>query len=110
MGRVFRQGDLAMSRIEQGDILSIEMIRFPVLVVSKNIFNRSEEIIGCPIMKKGTPDVLHIPLAGEMMEGVVLCEQVRLLDLRTRGFKKISRIHYPMIIEITDAIQSIFDH
>lgn len=30
---------------EQGDILSIEKIKGPILVVSKNFFNRSEQAI-----------------------------------------------------------------
>ena len=32
--------------IYQGDILKIENISYPVLVVSKDFFNRSGEIIG----------------------------------------------------------------
>lgn len=35
--------------VSQGDILKIEGIRHPVLVVSKDFFNTSGEIIGCPI-------------------------------------------------------------
>ena len=40
----------------------------------------------------------------------MLCEQVKLIDLRVRGFKKISEIKYEEIMNITDAIQSIFDY
>lgn len=39
-----------------------------------------------------------------------MCEQMRLVDLRYRGFKKVTQVHYPEIIDITDAIQSIFDY
>lgn len=95
---------------EQGDILSIEKIKEPILVVSKNFFNHSEQAIVCPIVKNAVPDPLHIEIVTEEVQGSVLCEQMKLLDLRYRGYKKISRIKYPDIINITDAIQSIFDY
>ena len=44
----------------QGDLLKIERINMPVVVVSKNFFNQSGEIIGCPIYKNGEPGALHI--------------------------------------------------
>ncbi|MCI6533321.1 MAG: type II toxin-antitoxin system PemK/MazF family toxin [Lachnospiraceae bacterium] len=99
-----------MLPIEQGDILSVERIKGPVLVVSKNFFNASEMAIVCPIVKNAFPDPLHIEVMTKEIEGVVLCEQMKLLDLRVRGFKKIDRIKYEEVINITDAIQGIFDY
>lgn len=95
---------------EQGDILSIEKIKGPVLVVSKNFFNQSEQAIVCPIIKNAVPDPLHIEIETKEVQGYVLCEQMKLLDLRYRGYKKVSRIKYPEIMNITDAIQAIFDY
>ena len=95
---------------EQGDILSIEKIKEPVLVVSTNFFNQSEQAIVCPILAKASLDPLHIDIHTEEVQGSVLCEQMKLLDLRYRGYKKISRIKYSDIINITDAIQAIFDY
>ena len=43
-----------MASLHQGDILKIEKIKHPVLVVSKDFFNTSGEIIGCPIIKNST--------------------------------------------------------
>lgn len=99
-----------MLPIEQGDILSVERIKEPVLVVSKNFFNTTEEVIVCPIIKNAPPDPLHIVVKTGIVEGVVLCEQMKLLDLRIRGFKKLDHIKYTDIINITDAIQGIFDY
>lgn len=96
--------------IEQGDIISIEKIHDPVLVVSKNFFNKSEEVIVCPIVKAASKDPLHITIATDEVTGTVMCEQMKLMDLRFRGHKKISRINYADIINITDAIQAIFDY
>jgi mRNA-degrading endonuclease toxin of MazEF toxin-antitoxin module len=103
-------GEDIMPVIEQGDILKVEKLNSPVLVVSKNFFNQSEEAIVCPIIKSAGLDPLHICIKAEDISGFVLCEQMRLLDLRVREFKKTGRIKYADIINITDAIQGIFDY
>ena len=96
--------------IEQGDILTVENMKGKFLVVSKNFFNSTEQAVLCPIVQDTFLDPLHIEVEAEDVRGIVMCEQMRLLDLRYRGYKKIGRIHNPDIINITDAIQSIFDY
>ena len=44
-----------MEYLHQGDILKIEKIKHPVLVVSKDFFNTSGQIIGCPVIKHSKP-------------------------------------------------------
>jgi mRNA-degrading endonuclease toxin of MazEF toxin-antitoxin module len=95
---------------EQGDIVFIENISGPLLVVSKNFFNKSEQVIVCPIVEDTSRDPLHIDITSEEIKGTVMCEQVKLMDLRFRGYKKVCRIKYEDIINITDAIQAIFDY
>jgi mRNA-degrading endonuclease toxin of MazEF toxin-antitoxin module len=80
------------------------------LVVSKNFFNATEQAILCPIVTDTFPDPLHIAIRTDEVQGSVMCEQMRLLDLKYRGFKKVGRVHYSDIIDITDAVQSIFDY
>ena len=58
-----------MASLHQGDILKIEKIKHPVLVVSKDFFNTSGEIIGCPIIKNSTAGPLHIWMSTEENEG-----------------------------------------
>lgn len=96
--------------IHQGDILQIEKIKPPVLVVSKDFFNKSGEIIGCPIYETGAEGPLHISIRTEEITGYVQCEKLALLDLNIRGYKKIDRIPLSDVINITDAIQGIFDY
>ncbi len=96
--------------LHQGDILKIENVKMPVLVVSKDFFNRTFAIIGCPVYKKGEPGPLHIHIKANEVEGYVQCEKMALLDLNIRGYSLIDRIQYPDIINITDAIQGIFDY
>ena len=54
-----------MELLQQGDILKIEKIKHPVLVVSKDFFNTSGEIIGCPIIVNSMPGPLHIWISTE---------------------------------------------
>ncbi len=96
--------------IEQGDIIKAEGLKGCYLIASKNFFNLTEQAILCPIVEDTFPDPLHIAIKTEEVEGTVLCEQMRLVDLRYRGFKRIDRIPYEMIIDVTDAIQGIFDY
>lgn len=99
-----------VNEVHQGDILKIERIIHPVLVVSKDFFNTSGEIIGCPIYKNSMVGPLHIPIFTEEIEGDVQCEKLALLDLSMRGYKKIDRIPIGDIMNITDAIQGIFEY
>lgn len=99
-----------MLPIEQGDILKIQQIKGYVLVVSNNFFNRTESAFLCPIADTAPSDPLHINIIAGNLSGVVLCEDVKRLDLRGRGFKRVEHIKYEDIINITDAIQCIFDY
>lgn len=99
-----------MAALHQGDILKIEKIKHPVLVVSKDFFNTSGEIIGCPIMKDSMPGPLHIWMSTDENEGYIQCEKLALLDLSIRGHKKIDRLPLSEMMNVSDAIQSIFEY
>ena len=99
-----------MEALHQGDILRIEKIKHPVLIVSKDFFNTSGEIIGCAIIKNSIPGPLHIWMSTEENEGYIQCEKLALLDLSIRGYKKVGRLPIPEMINVSDAIQSIFEY
>ncbi len=99
-----------MELLHQGDILKIEKIKHPVLVVSKNFFNTSGEIIGCPVIYNSKPGPLHIWISTENTEGYIHCEKLGLLDLSIRGHKKIDRLSISEMMIISDAIQGIFEY
>ena len=46
--------------IQQGDVLKVEKIKDPVFVASKNFFNQSGEIIGCPILREYRKPTSHL--------------------------------------------------
>lgn len=99
-----------MEVLHQGDILKIEKIKHPILIVSKDFFNTSGEIIGSPIMKDSMPGPLHIWMSTDENEGYIQCEKLALLDLSVRGHKKIDRLPISEMINVSDAIQSIFEY
>ena len=99
-----------MEFLHQGDILRIEKIKHPVLVVSKDFFNTSGEIIGCPIIFDSVPGPLHIWVSTEQTEGYIQCEKLALLDLTARGYKKVDRLPMSEMINVSDAIQGIFEY
>lgn len=86
-----------------GDIIKIERIQSPVLVTSKDFFYQTGEIIG-------GDSPLHIRIKADYTEGYVQCEKLALLDLNVRGFLKTDSVSMEDIIDITDAIQGIFDY
>lgn len=99
-----------MEHLHQGDILKIEKIKHPVLVASKDFFNTSGEIIGCPIIHNSKPGPLHIWMSTEKTEGYIHCEKLALLDLSIRGYQKTDRLSISEMINISDAIQGIFEY
>jgi len=99
-----------MAAAEQGDLLKVEGIQHPVIVVSNNYFNQSGMAIVCPIIKKAVPGPLHIELKDSPVEGYVLCEQVRYLDLTSRRYSKLTQTHYFDIMDISDAVVSMFEY
>lgn len=96
--------------IRQGELLKVDGIKYPVLVVSKDYFNQLGGVIGCPVYKEGSEGAIHIRICTDLVEGVVYCEKMSLMDMKTRHFSVIDRINLADIIDITDAIQSIFDY
>jgi mRNA-degrading endonuclease toxin of MazEF toxin-antitoxin module len=66
--------------------------------------------IVCPILKDATEGPLHIPLRECPVEGVVLCEQVRYVDLSARRFSKLAESRYFDIMDISDAVMAMFDY
>ena len=99
-----------MQKIEQGDLLKIDGLNHPAIVVSNNFFNGSRKAIVCPIVKSAMEGPLHIRLNHGQVEGYVLCEQVRYVDLAARRFSKLTASHYYDIMDISDAVMGMFDY
>ena len=99
-----------MAQFEQGDLLKIDGIQQPVIVVSNDVFNQSGKAMVCPIVQSAQEGPLHIKLKDSSVQGVVLCEQVRYLDLAARRFHKLTATHYFDIMDISDAVVSMIEY
>lgn len=93
----------------QGDILKIENMSVPVIVVSKDIYNATENAIVCPVIKNPGISPLVYPFSYKK-GSAVLCDEVKHLDLKTRGYSVIGSASEYDIIEISNIIESLFDY
>ena len=96
--------------LHQGDIIKVEDVKHLVLVVSKDFFNTSGQIIGCPVLEQSIEGPLHIFVRTDEMEGYVQCEKLALLDLKVRGYKVVDSISLSDRMNIADAVQGIFEY
>ena len=99
-----------MLKAEQGDVLKIASLPYPVVVVSKNFFNESGLVMACPILPSAVRGPLRIWCGSIRTPGFICCEQVRAVDLKARRFSRIDAVPYHDLIDIVDAIQGIFDY
>ncbi|MBR2661655.1 MAG: type II toxin-antitoxin system PemK/MazF family toxin [Clostridia bacterium] len=99
-----------MLKAEQGNILKIASIQYPVLVVSKNFFNESGLVMACPILPNAVAGPLRIRCKSVKTKGFVYCDQLRVVDLNNRRFSITDCISLPELMDIVDTIQGIFDY
>jgi mRNA-degrading endonuclease toxin of MazEF toxin-antitoxin module len=93
--------------VEQGDIIKIDGIKNTALVVSKNLFNESGHAILCPIMTGSLPSTLSYSIDEDKY---VLCDNMRQIDIESRGYSVTGRVPLAHLINIVDRIQSLFDY
>ena len=51
-----------MQNIQQGDMLKISGLPYPMIVVSNDFFNQEGKVIACPIVRNAAEGPLHIRL------------------------------------------------
>ena len=85
----------------------------PVVVVSPDAFNKATGVpIVAPITAGGEfsrRNGFAVPLSGIKTVGVVLCDQVRTLDLKARDAKKIDRLPDEIVQEVLARLAAIFE-
>jgi len=105
---------------EQGDIVYLNFDpqagheqsgRRPALVVSNNLFNRVSSLtMVCPITRTDKGHPFHIRLEGtEKTSGVVLCDQVRMLDLNSRDASFVEKSPASITAEAVDIITGFIE-
>lgn len=108
--------------MRRGDIYHVDLERTKgseqrgrryVIIVSPEALNRHFPPIVCPITTGGALArekgfTVSLQGSGRVADGVVLCHQVRTLDLSARGAKRVERAPEYIVDEVMAALQDIF--
>lgn len=105
---------------EQGDIVYLDFDpqagheqrgRRPALVVSNHLFNRVSSLtMVCPITHTDRGHPFHLRLDGRTKtDGVILCDQARMLDLQSRHAAFEEKAPDDIIAEAVDMITSFIE-
>lgn len=105
---------------EQGDIVYMDFDpqagheqrgRRPALVVSSDLFNRVNSLtMVCPITHADRGSPFHIRLDDRTeTDGVVMCDQVRMLDLNSRRAAFEEKAPDDVLAEAVDIIRGIIE-
>ena len=86
--------------------------RRPALVVSKDIFNKFSKLaIVCPITNTDKNHPFHIKLDDRTnTNGVILCDQVRTLDISARKYEYIETIPEDILHEVLEIISGFIEY
>jgi mRNA interferase MazF len=106
--------------VKQGDIIWLDFDpqtgheqrgRRPAVVVSNESFNRfSKMAIVCPITHTDKNHPFHVRLNHSThIQGVILCDQVRTLDIYARNFEMIESLPDTIMQEVTDIISGFIE-
>ncbi|WP_392889788.1 type II toxin-antitoxin system PemK/MazF family toxin [Eubacterium limosum] len=80
----------------------------PGLVVSNDFFNQKTSMtIVCPITNTNNKFPLHVPLDSRTKTtGVVLCEQLKALDVEARGYRFVEMVPGDILENVIDIVFS----
>jgi mRNA interferase MazF len=106
--------------VKQGDIIWLNFDpqtgheqrgRRPAVVVSNERFNRfSKMAIVCPITNTDKNHPFHVRLNHTTStQGVILCDQVRTVDIYARNFEMIESLSDEILIEVIDIISGFIE-
>lgn len=84
----------------------------PAVIVSNDIFNQKAKLsIVCPIINTDNNFPLHIPLDQRTKTtGVILCEHIRALDLKSRTFQEVEELPKDILSKVIDTVYAEIEH
>lgn len=105
---------------EQGDIVYLDFDpqsgheqkgRRPALVVSNNLFNRVNNLtMVCPITHTDRGSPFHVRLDDRTQtDGVIMCDQARMLDLKSRKAAFKEKAPEEILFEVVDIISGMIE-
>lgn len=103
-----------VASFEQGDIVYLDFDpqtgheqrgHRPALVVSNNLFNKVSSLtMVCPITRTDRANPLHVRLEGGEVDGFIMCDQARMLDLEGRKAHFVEKAPPELVAEVVDII------
>lgn len=111
-------------RFDRGDIVRINLdptlgreqqgAARPALVLTPAVFNTSGLAVIVPISQGGDFSrhagfAVTLSGAGTQTQGVMLCNQLRTVDLEARGAKRIESVPEAVILDALARVQTLFD-
>ena len=97
----------------QGDVIKIVGYKNQTFVIiSKNAFIKATGVFHVsPLIPKIPDGPLHVTVFGKNGNGgVVLCEQIKLIDPTVRSCNRIDSLTYGDVMNVSDAVQGIFEY
>lgn len=104
-----RRGDIYMVDLEP-TVGGEQRGHRPVLIVSPDEYNKSFLPLVCPITSGGQyarARGLTVPVSGGKIAGVVLCNQMRTLDVKARKGKRVEAVAPGVLQDVFWIIQDI---
>ena len=82
--------------------------RRPALVVSNDLFNKATGLcIACPVTSTRRDYPFHVSIPeGQDVDGVVMVEQVKSIDFRARGVKRIGSASESVLQEVLSILDA----
>ena len=96
--------------VEQGDIIRVPNIDFPLLVISRTLYNKTGKALVCPIVRNAGDATLTVEIDTASVSGFVCCDNPKRLDLASRGYSPKGRIPLAQLIVVLDMVQSLIDY
>jgi mRNA interferase MazF len=106
--------------VKQGDIIWLDFDpqagheqrgRRPALIVSNESFNNFSRLaIVCPITNREKDHPFHVKLDDRTKtSGVILCDQVRTLDIHARNFEYIEGVTGEILLDVLDIVHGFVE-
>jgi len=107
-------------KVKQGDIIKTnfspqaghEQAGYrPAVVVSCKAFNKTTQMpVVCPITNTKRPFPFHVSLDERTKTtGVILCEQIKTVDLDERGMEYVEELPQDMLEKVLNIVQRAFE-
>ena len=83
----------------------------PAVLISNASFNRhSNLVLACPITHTDRKNPFHVALKENCdIDGFILCDQIKSLDLKARGYRYVSSLDRETLCDVLDIIYDLLE-